>query len=70
LVVQTKIADYIVTKGLKKCHVAKEAGISVNRFSQIVNNHSELKADEYERICQALQVSPVTFLEDPTVKTE
>lgn len=62
---QLKIAEYLDKNGIKKTHVAATAGIRVSRFSQIVNNHVKMRADELEAICKALNVSPTEFIEDP-----
>lgn len=60
---QTRIAEYIKEKGLKKKFVAEKAGIKTDRFSRIIHNDYELKADELERICRVLNVSPEKFLD-------
>lgn len=71
LVVQARIVDYINNQkdqglGIVKFKIAQKAGLSRNRFSKIVNNHTEMSADEFEKICKALNVSPSRFIEDPT----
>lgn len=66
LIVQSRIADYIKRNGLKKRYVAEQAGIKIDRFSLIINNHVRLRADELEKICIALGVSVSEFIEDIT----
>lgn len=68
--VQTRIAEYMKLNGIKKIHVANAAGISRNRFSKIINKHTKMSADEYERVCSVLGVSPSKFMIDPTKQTE
>lgn len=69
--VQSRLTAYITGMGLKKCKLANRAGINLNRFSKIVNNHVEMTADEFETLCDVMEVSPLRFLKDPTKqKTE
>lgn len=65
MVVQTRIAAYLHDKGISCSHVAKKTGISRYRLSYIVNNHTELRADEFEKICIALEVNPSEFIQFP-----
>ncbi len=67
--VQTRVAAYITNMGIKKCKLADKAGINLNRFSKIVNNHVEMTADEFETLCTIMEVSPTKFLDDPTKQT-
>lgn len=60
--VQTRIAQYIEDNCLKKTKVAKKAGLKTWRFSLILNNKSQMRADEFESICKALGVSPDYFM--------
>lgn len=60
---QTKIKEYIHDKGIKKRYVAEKAGIKNYRFSLILNNRSTMRADEFENICKALEVSPEKFID-------
>ena len=64
MIVQSRIADYIEKNGLKKRHVAEQAGIKQDRFSLIINNHVRLRADELEKICIALGVGVSEFVVD------
>ena len=68
--VQKRIAEYIRLKGYKKRIVAQNAGIRLSRFSDIVNYKSELKADEFENICKALEVNPTEFMIDYSRKEQ
>ncbi|MBO7732650.1 MAG: helix-turn-helix transcriptional regulator [Methanobrevibacter sp.] len=63
MAVQTKIAEYLKEKGIKKKFVADKAGIKNYRLSHILHNQSEMRADEFERICKALEVTPEKFFE-------
>ena len=60
--VQTRIAKYIEDNCLKKSKVAQKAGLKTWRFSLILNNKSQMRADEFESICKALEVSPDKFM--------
>lgn len=64
--VQTKVAAYMDEMGIKKTRVAQKTGIRLSRLSQILNNHTEMRADELDSICGALKVSPTKFIENTT----
>ncbi len=63
LAVQVKIAEYLHENGIKKKFVAEKAGIKNYRFSHIIHNQTEMKVDEFERICRALGVTPEKFMD-------
>lgn len=63
LAVQLKIAEYLNENGIKKKFVAEKAGIKNYRFSHIIHNQTEMKVDEFERICRALGVTPEKFMD-------
>lgn len=62
MVVQTRVAAYIDEKGIKKSYVAEKAGITLPRLSKILNNRTEMRADELDSICKALDVEPSKFV--------
>ena len=62
--VEARICDYLHEKGIKKISVSKAAGISRNRFSKMMNQHTKMSAEEFERICLVLEVSPLKFIKD------
>lgn len=68
MVVQTRVAAYIDEKGIKKSHVAEKAGITLPRLSKILNNHTEMRADELDSICKALDVEPSKFVPPKTTE--
>lgn len=64
MVVEAKIAEYLRNERgeLKQGRVAEQIGVTQPRFSQIMNGHAELKADELMRLCFFLNVSPEKFI--------
>lgn len=48
----------IDNKGLKHCAVAAKAGYSKRMFSDILCGRKVIKADDIERICNALEITP------------
>jgi len=62
LVVQKRIADYLVKERKKPTAIADDAGIKRDRFSNLMNCKTELRADELEKICIALGTSPIEFV--------
>lgn len=65
MLVQARIADYLTDKGLIKTRVAANSSIQRARFSRLMNNKAEMTADEYERICKALEVPLEQFMDCP-----
>ena len=60
--VQTRIADYVNARGIKRSFIAEKTGIALSRVSAILNNNTELRADELEDICIALDTDPNSFV--------
>lgn len=63
MAVQLKIAEYLKNNGIKKKFVAEKAGIKDYRFSNILHNQTEMRVDEFERICRVLKVTPEEFID-------
>ncbi len=59
---QAAIGVYIRQQGLMKSAVAERAGITLPRFSQILNSKTPLKMDEFLSVCNALNVKPSEFI--------
>ncbi len=62
MVVEARIAAYIKETGRTRSYVAREAKIRQSRLSQILNGKSSLRADEFERIVNALDEDPNKFI--------
>lgn len=52
------INSLINRKGLKKCFVAEQVGMSLQQFSDTLNGRRMLKPDEIPAIAQVLGVTP------------
>ena len=61
----SRIKEYILKAGLKQNVIAERAGIPESIFSAILNNKRKITVDEYFAICDALNVSIVTFKGEP-----
>lgn len=59
--VYERIRHYINDNGLKMNYVAEKSSIELKRFYRIINGDSTMSADEYERICDGLNVEPNFF---------
>lgn len=59
--VQKKIRAYVDSKGIKRSHIASASGIDRRALSDIMCCRRELRADEYMKICEALEVEPNEF---------
>lgn len=62
VVVQSRIRDYIKQNGIKQSYIASSTGIDGAALSNILTNRRELRADEFELICKALNREPGFFL--------
>ena len=58
-----KVKAYIDENGYTPSTVAKEAGISIIKFNDILEGKTTLYADDLRAICIALNVSPEVFVQ-------
>lgn len=63
MVVQKRLAEYLKSKGIKGSFIVRATGIRQSKLSGILNGHIELKADDLEKICNAIKVNPDEFIE-------
>jgi transcriptional regulator with XRE-family HTH domain len=56
-----KIGKHISAIGLKQSFVAGKAGIPTATLSQITTGKRRVRADEYIRLCDALNLDPRDF---------
>lgn len=52
------VKEIIKEQGLKQCVVAKRAGFSERKFSDMLNGRYIAKADDIPAICSALGITP------------
>lgn len=62
MVVQTRVAQYINELGIKQAAICVKTGITPSIMSAILTNRRKMTADEFEKICQAIQKSPNDFM--------
>ena len=53
--------EYVTVSGIKKIYISKETGIDTNTISQILTGKRRILADEFLRICIALDLDPNYF---------
>lgn len=63
MVVQGRVAQYIKAMGIKQSMIAKKTGLTDNMVSDILNGKRKMSADEFVRICKALEKNPNDFME-------
>lgn len=63
MIVQKRVADYLKSNGIKGSFIVRATGIRQSKLSGILNGHIELKADDLEKICNAIKVNPNEFIE-------
>lgn len=60
--VYEKVRAYIDENGIKQIAVAHKTNIPVATFNAILNGKRTMHADDLCAICEALNVSPETFI--------
>lgn len=69
--INEKIKEYINTNGYIMKVVANRSGIERQRFYRIINGHSAMTVDDYEKICRfGLEVDPSIFFKNNVSKSE
>ena len=63
MVVQSRVAEYINRIGIKQSAICSKTGISPKRMSGILTCSLKMTADEYEKICRAIEKAPNDFME-------
>lgn len=53
--------EYVTVNGIKQIYIAKKTGIDTNTISQILTGKRRILADEFLRICFALNLDPYYF---------
>ena len=62
MTVQKRLVDYIKKMGTKYSHISENAHIAQNKVSLIMSMDRKITLDEFEKICEVLEVSPMMFL--------
>lgn len=62
MVVQTRVIEYINRIGITQAAICKKTGITPNRMSRIMTLAGKMTADEYEKICRAIEKEPNDFM--------
>jgi len=63
------INTYLNEQGIKKKYVAEKTGISENALNLVLNGKRRLLADEYVKICNALNVPFDRFISQDSQKS-
>lgn len=58
-----KLKSFISTHGIKQKFISEKTGIEEGKLSKILNGKRKCTADEFIRICSALNVKPEIFIE-------
>lgn len=61
--VQARVAEYIKRLGIKQAEISRKTDIKQKRLSGIMNCSLKMTADEYEKICKAIEKEPNDFME-------
>lgn len=62
MVVQQRVADYVKEMGIKQTTICEKTGIRIDTMSAMLNGKRKMSADEFEKICIALNKAPNDFM--------
>lgn len=68
--VNQRIRNYIKGNGKTFTHVATKAGIDIKKFSRMMTCKQPIDTDEYESICNALELEPGYFFQQKFLETK
>lgn len=68
--VQSRISAYLEKMGISQRSVCKKTGIREDSMSKMLNGKRKMTADEFEKICLALEKSPNDFILSDQGETE
>lgn len=60
--VQSRISEYIRNAGIKQTVICEKTGIRPDAMSAMLNSKRKMTADEFEKICRAIDKSPNDFM--------
>lgn len=63
--VGTRILTYLESKGITQAFVARSMGMPLTKLNMVLHGKRRLQLDEYNAICDALELPYGTFLADP-----
>lgn len=61
MTINEMLNDYVNKNGIKQVHIAQKTGIAVNIISKMLKGNRKIQADEFLRICTALNIDPNIF---------
>ena len=65
-----RIRQYILSNGLKMNFVAEKSNIEPKKFYRVINGETKLLADDFELICEGLEVAPEIFFKTNFLETK
>lgn len=68
LKIPRRIQGYINNLGLKQRVIAQKSGYTEKQFSAMMTGRKRISAEDIERICLALDVSPAEFIKPESAK--
>mgnify|MGYP003290841971 CR=1 FL=1 len=60
--VQERVAEFIRNTGIKQSFICERTGIRADAMSGMLTGKRRMLADEFEKICIALEKSPNDFM--------
>lgn len=61
--VQRRLFSYVREMGIRQKAICDKTGITIDRMSALFREKTQMTADEYEKVCKAIQKSPNDFME-------
>jgi len=60
--VQERVSEYVLNNGIKQSFIVEKTGLNKDVISAILNKRRKMSADEFEKICKALNKTPNDFM--------
>lgn len=63
MVVESRIAQYINDRGIRRSFIAERTGLGRDVFNNILLGRRKLSIDEFQKVCIVMKVDPLLFLD-------
>lgn len=70
MTVQSRISAYMKRMGISQASVCEKTGIRTDAMSAMLNGKRKMTADEFEKICFAIEKTPNDFIHSDQVGME
>lgn len=61
--INDQLNKYVSDNGIKQAYIVRKTGLSTDTVSKILNGNRRILANEFLKICTALEINPNIFRE-------